>query len=120
MPSYSRLELKGRPMRYTVILEEGREQGFVALCPALPGCISQGRTQAEALACIREAIEAYIEALREDSLPVPSAHCLDIVDLSEPSAQDPSLPKDPAESTDRKLLVERHGTSHGTGREILA
>ena len=53
-------------MRYTVILEEGREQGFVALCPALPRCVSQGRTRPEALANIREAMEVYIEALLED------------------------------------------------------
>ena len=34
-------------MRYTVIIESGRESGYVALCPALPGCISQGRTMVE-------------------------------------------------------------------------
>ena len=36
-------------MRYTVIVEKGRESGFVAVCPALPGCVSQGRTKREAL-----------------------------------------------------------------------
>ncbi len=59
------------PMRYTVIIERGRESGYVAVCPALPGCVSQGRTKREALKNIREAIEAYIEALLEDGLPVP-------------------------------------------------
>jgi predicted RNase H-like HicB family nuclease len=55
--------------RYTVILEDG-ESGYVAICPALPGCVSQGRTKRSALRNIREAIEAYIEALMEDGLPV--------------------------------------------------
>ena len=55
-------------MRYTVILEDGRESGYVAICPALPGCISQGRTKSAALKNIREAIEALIE----DGLRVPT------------------------------------------------
>ena len=58
-------------LRYTVILEEGREGGFVAICPALPGCVSQGNSRQEALGNIREAVEVYIEALLEDGLPVP-------------------------------------------------
>jgi predicted RNase H-like HicB family nuclease len=58
-------------LRYTVILEKGREAGFVAICPALPGCVSQGRTRRDVLRNIREAVEVYIEALLEDGLPVP-------------------------------------------------
>ena len=58
-------------MRYTVIIETGRESGYVAICPALPGCVSQGRTRRETLRNIRQAIEAYIETLLEDGLPVP-------------------------------------------------
>ena len=58
-------------MRYTVILESGRESGYVAVCPALPGCVSQGRTKRETVKNIREAIEVYIESLLEDGLPVP-------------------------------------------------
>jgi predicted RNase H-like HicB family nuclease len=42
-------------MEFTVVLEE-REKGYVvATCPALPGCYSQGKTQAEALTNMREA-----------------------------------------------------------------
>ena len=58
-------------MRYTVILEKGRESGFVSICPALPGCVSQGRTRRDAIKNIKQAVEAYIEALLEDGLPVP-------------------------------------------------
>jgi predicted RNase H-like HicB family nuclease len=58
-------------MKYTVILEKGRESGYVAHVPALRGCVSQGRTREIALSNIKEAIEAYIEALLEDGIPVP-------------------------------------------------
>ena len=59
-------------MRYTVILESGRVSGYVAICPALPGCVAQGRTKRVALKNIREAIETYIQALIEEGLPVPT------------------------------------------------
>ncbi len=48
-------------MGYTVILEQETDGGFVAVVPALPGCVTQGDTRAEALANVREAMELYIE-----------------------------------------------------------
>lgn len=48
-------------MNYTVILEQERDGGYVAIVPALPGCVSQGETRAEVMANIREAAELYIE-----------------------------------------------------------
>ena len=59
-------------MKYTVIIEKGRESGYVAHVPALKGCVSQGETREEVLANVKEAIEVYIEALLEDELPVPT------------------------------------------------
>ena len=59
-------------MKYTVIIEKGQESGYVAYAPALKGCVSQGKTRAETLRNIKEAIEVYIEALLEDGLPVPT------------------------------------------------
>ena len=47
-------------MQLRVILEEGEDGYIVASCPSLPGCFSQGKTEAEALANIREAIAAYL------------------------------------------------------------
>jgi predicted RNase H-like HicB family nuclease len=48
------------------------EDGYwVAECPSLPGCVTQGRTKAEALANIREATEGYLEVLREDRKEAP-------------------------------------------------
>lgn len=58
-------------MKYTVIIEQGRESGYVTYVSALKGCVSQGETREEALKNIREAMEVYIEALLEDGLPVP-------------------------------------------------
>ena len=54
-----------------VVIYPGENGYWVAECPSLPGCISQGRTKEEAVANIREAIQAYIEALEEDGLAVP-------------------------------------------------
>jgi len=54
-----------------VILYPGEAGYWVAECPSLPGCVSQGPTREEAIANVREAIEGYILALREDGLPVP-------------------------------------------------
>jgi predicted RNase H-like HicB family nuclease len=54
-----------------VLLYPGEDGYWVAECPSLPGCLSQGQTKEEALTNIREAIEGYIAALQEDNLPVP-------------------------------------------------
>ena len=68
-------------MKYTIIIEKGNESGYVAYAPALKGCVSQGKTKAEAKRNIKEAIEAYIEALLEDGLSVPTEVGKDIVEL---------------------------------------
>jgi len=59
-------------MRYTVVLGDEAEGGYSVSVPALPGCHSQGDTRDEALANIREAIELYVETLREVGEPVPT------------------------------------------------
>ena len=58
-------------MRYTVILEQEHDGGYVASVPALPGCVSQGDNRVEALRNIREAVELYIEDCRAAGDPVP-------------------------------------------------
>ena len=58
-------------MKFTVILEPQEEGGFTVTVPALPGCISEGETREEALNNIKEAIELYIEVLKEDRKPIP-------------------------------------------------
>jgi predicted RNase H-like HicB family nuclease len=72
---HSRSRLVRYPvMKYRVYLEPDEDGVFVATCPALPGCVSQGRTRAEAMTNIREAIEGYLKSLRRhgELMPCPS------------------------------------------------
>jgi predicted RNase H-like HicB family nuclease len=57
-----------------VVIYPGEDGYWVAECPSLPGCISQGKTKEEAIANIKEAIKGYVTALEEDKLPVPVDH----------------------------------------------
>ncbi len=51
-------------MKYTVLIQES-DEGFAASVPGLPGCHSQGQTEAEALANIRDAIRDYLAVVEE-------------------------------------------------------
>jgi predicted RNase H-like HicB family nuclease len=57
-----------------VIIYPGEDGFWVAECPSLPGCISQGESREAAIANIREAIEGFILALREDGMEIPKEH----------------------------------------------
>jgi predicted RNase H-like HicB family nuclease len=54
-----------------VIIYPGEDGFWVAECPSLPGCISQGRSKEVAIEKIKEANEVYTAALAEDGIPVP-------------------------------------------------
>ena len=58
-------------MKYRIVIEQDEDGNFVAECPALPGCISEGKTRKEALNNIKDAIEGYIESLHKHNEPVP-------------------------------------------------
>lgn len=51
-----------------VVIYSGEDGYWVAECPSLPGCISQGETKEGAITNIKEAISLYIETLAEDNL----------------------------------------------------
>ncbi len=51
-------------MKYRVVIEPDEDGVFVAECPALPGCISQGKTRAEALDNVKDAITGYLAKIR--------------------------------------------------------
>jgi predicted RNase H-like HicB family nuclease len=63
---------------FHVVLTPDEDGWIVAECPALPGCVSQGKDEREALANIKEAITAWLwaedqkaaEALPEDQVPL--------------------------------------------------
>ena len=52
-------------MQFKVILEPGENGYIVAHCPALPGCVSQGKTVDEAVENIKDAIQGCLEVLNE-------------------------------------------------------
>ena len=50
-------------MKYKVVLRPGEVSGYVVECPAIPGCVSQGKTAKEALENIQDAIQGCLEVL---------------------------------------------------------
>jgi len=69
---------------YTVILEQEPDGEYIALVPALPGCVTQGVTRLEVLANIREAIELYIEDCIAAGDPVPTEAGKEFIELQVP------------------------------------
>ena len=69
-------------MKYRVIIQQDEDGMLVAEVPALPGCISQGTTRAEALANIREAIEAYLGSLKAHDEPIPPSIDEEVVEVA--------------------------------------
>ena len=57
-----------------VVLYPGDDSYWIAECPSLLGCVSQGKTRHEAVANIKEAIEGYVASLEEDGFAVPEEH----------------------------------------------
>ena len=53
-------------MVYRVIIEKGEDFGYVAHCPAIPGCHSQGETMEETIENIKDAIRGCLSALDKD------------------------------------------------------
>ncbi len=60
-------------MKYRVLIQPDEDGYFVAEVPALPGCISQGKSRDEALQNVKEAISLYLESLQAhgDAVPPP-------------------------------------------------
>ncbi len=57
---------------FNVVLRPEPEGGFTATVPALPGCVTHGRTLAEAKKMAKDAIAGYIESLKKHKEPIPS------------------------------------------------
>ena len=68
-------------MRYTVVFEQEHDGGYSVSVPALPGCHSQGDTRGEAMANIREAIELYVETLRDAGETIPTEAGKEFVEI---------------------------------------
>jgi predicted RNase H-like HicB family nuclease len=68
-------------MKFRVIIQPDEDGMFVAECPSLPGCISQGGTREEAKANIAEAIAGYIESLDARGEAIPPAIEEEIIEI---------------------------------------
>ncbi len=58
-------------MKFGIIIEQDEDGMFIAQCPSLPGCVSQGKTRKEALDNIKDAIRGYLESLKKHNEPIP-------------------------------------------------
>ncbi len=63
-------EAKVGSMKFVTTLDRDEDGVWIAECPSIPGCVSQGETRDEALANIREAIAACLEVRAERGLPL--------------------------------------------------
>jgi len=61
-------------MKLIITLDRDETGVIVAECPAIPGCISQGHTEDEAMANIKEAIQGCVDARVANGMPVTVAH----------------------------------------------
>ena len=68
-------------MRFRVLVEQDEDGTFIAEVPALPGCLSDGRTREEALRNVREAIALYLESLEAHGEPIPPPITEEVVEV---------------------------------------
>jgi antitoxin HicB len=68
-------------MKFRVTVEPDEDGVFVAECPSLPGCVSQGNTREEAMANIRDAIQGYLDSLKKHGEPIPRGITEEIVEI---------------------------------------
>lgn len=60
-------------MKFIISVYQDEDKVFIAECPSLPGCVSQGRTRKEAEKNIKTAIKECLEVRREKGLPLTVA-----------------------------------------------
>lgn len=65
--------MKRRVLKFLVVIEQDEDGLYVATCPALQGCYTQGRTFEEVLERIRDVIDLCLEELREEGKRIPQA-----------------------------------------------
>ena len=60
-------------MKFTITIDRDEDGMFIADCPAIPGCVSQGKTEEEAWGNIRDAIKECLEVRAEKGMPLTIA-----------------------------------------------
>src|SRR5215208_3561161 len=73
---------KNTRMLYRVTIELDEDGVFVAECPTLPGCISQGKTRTEAIANIKDAIQGYLASLKKHGEPIPPPITEELIEVT--------------------------------------
>ena len=58
-------------MKYTVVMMPGEDWGYTVICPALPGCVSEGNDVEDALRMIKEAAALWLEVWLEEGKELP-------------------------------------------------
>lgn len=69
-------------MKYRLIIEQDEDGIFIAECPSLPGCISQGKTRQEAIENIKDAIHGYLESLKKHDEPIPPSIEEEVIEVA--------------------------------------
>jgi len=69
-------------MKVRILIEQDEDGVFVAECPSLPGCVSQGKTRREAVANIKDAIRGYLASLKKHNEPIPPSIDEEIVEVA--------------------------------------
>jgi predicted RNase H-like HicB family nuclease len=69
-------------MKVRILIEQDEDGIFVAECPSLPGCVSQGKTRSEAVQNIQDAIRGYLESLKRHNEPIPPSIDEEIVEVA--------------------------------------
>lgn len=68
-------------MKFRIMVEQDEDGMFVAECPSLPGCVSQGGTRDEALDNVRDAVKGYLESLKKHDEPLPPSIHEEIIEI---------------------------------------
>lgn len=69
-------------MKFRVIITQDEDGIYIAECPALPGCISQGETREQVLENINYAIRGYLESLKKHNEPIPPSIYEEIIEVN--------------------------------------
>jgi len=69
-------------MLYRVTIEVDEDGVFVVECPSLPGCVSQGKTRAEAISNIKDAIQGYLASLKKHGEAIPPPITEELIEVT--------------------------------------
>lgn len=69
-------------MKFRIVIEKDEDGMYVAECPSLPGCVSQGKTRNEALSNMKDAIKGYLDSLKKHNEPIPPTIEEEVIDVN--------------------------------------